>query len=219
MESKYNFRELMKERHSCRKFQSKKIPEEVLKDIISISLMSPSWCNSQPWTIYVATGNTLEEIRKEWISKNKEKVKGYADINPGHRTDFSERSQATMAKFFKIGDNLTNKNELEESNADFFNAQAMVYLTLNKGHQPYSVLDLGGIEMAIMLAAKDHGVDSIPAYTTIMYPDVLRKYLKISDKEDIVIGVALGYEEKCDANDYRANKFKIDEVCKFIDEI
>ena len=132
MESKYNFRELMKERHSCRKFQSKKIPEEVLKDIISISLMSPSWCNSQPWTIYVATGNTLEEIRKEWISKNKEKVKGYADINPGHRTDFSERSQATMAKFFKIGDNLTNKNELEESNADFFNAQAMVYLTLIK---------------------------------------------------------------------------------------
>ena len=215
MESKYNFRELMKERHSCRKFQSKKIPEEVLKDIISISLMSPSWCNSQPWTIYVATGNTLEEIRKEWISKNKEKVKGYADINPGHRTDFSERSQATMAKFFKIGDNLTNKNELEESNADFFNAQAMVYLTLNKGHQPYSVLDLGGIEMAIMLAAKDHGVDSIPAYTTIMYPDVLRKYMKISDKEDIVIGVASGYEEKSPLNDLRSEKLTIEEACHF----
>ena len=215
MESKYNFRELMKERHSCRKFQSKKIPEEVLKDIISISLMSPSWCNSQPWTIYVATGNTLEEIRKEWISKNKEKVKGYADINPGHRTDFSERSQATMAKFFKIGDNLTNKNELEESNADFFNAQAMVYLTLNKGHQPYSVLDLGGIEMAIMLAAKDHGVDSIPAYTTIMYPDVLRKYMKISDKEDIVIGVALGYEEKSPLNHLRSEKLTIEEACHF----
>ena len=205
----------MKERHSCRKFQSKKIPEEVLKDIISISLMSPSWCNSQPWTIYVAKGNTLEEIRKEWISKNKEKVKGYADINPGHRTDFSERSQATMAKFFKIGDNLTNKNELEESNADFFNAQAMVYLTLNKGHQPYSVLDLGGIEMAIMLAAKDHGVDSIPAYTTIMYPDVLRKYMKISDKEDIVIGVALGYEEKSPLNDLRSEKLTIEEACHF----
>ena len=215
MESKYNFKELMKERHSCRKYQSKPIPEEVLKDIISISLMAPSWCNSQPWTIYVATGNTLEDIRKEWISKNKEKVKGYADINPGHRTDFSERSQATMAKFFKIGDNLTNKNELEESNADFFNAQAMVYLTLNKGHQPYSVLDLGGIEMAIMLAAKDHGVDSIPAYTTIMYPDVLRKYMKISDKEDIVIGVALGYEEKSPLNDLRSEKLTIEEACHF----
>ena len=92
MESKYNFKELMKERHSCRKFQSKPIPEEILKDIITISLDSPSWCNSQPWNIYVASGKTMEEIRKEWISKGEQKIKGYADIPPGHRTDFSERS-------------------------------------------------------------------------------------------------------------------------------
>ena len=75
MESKYNFKELMKERHSCRRFQPKKIPEEVLKDIITISLDSPSWCNSQPWNIYITTGNTLEEIRKEWKPKNKRKLK------------------------------------------------------------------------------------------------------------------------------------------------
>ena len=117
MESKYNFKELMKERHSCRRFQPKKIPEEVLKNIITISLDSPSWCNSQPWTIYLATGNTLEEIRKEWQEKKKAKTKGYADIDHGHRTDFSERSQACMAEFFKW-DILPNKNEPEESAED-----------------------------------------------------------------------------------------------------
>ena len=69
--------------------------------------------------------------------------------------------------------------------------------------------------MAIMLAAKDHGVDSIPAYMTIMYPDVLRKYLKISDKEDIVIGIALGYEEKCPLNEHRSVKLKLEDVCHF----
>ena len=215
MESKYNFKELMKERHSCRKYQSKPIPEEVLKDIISISLMAPSWCNSQPWNIYVATGNTLEEIRKEWISKGNDKVKGYGDINPGHRTDFSERSQGTMANFFKSWESLPNPKESEECNYSLFNAPAIVYLTLNKGHKEYSVLDLGGIEMSIMLAAKDHGVDSIPAYMTIMYPDVLRKYLKISDKEDIVIGIALGYEEKCQLNDHRSAKLSLEETCHF----
>ena len=214
MESKYNFKELMKERHSCRKFQSKKIPEEVLKDIISISLASPSWCNSQPWNIHVATGKTLEEIRKEWIAKHKEKIKGYADIHPGHRTDFSERSQGTMSKFFKLFDDLPNKNDYA-LDSDMFNAQAMVYLIVNKGHKEYSVLDLGGIEMAIMLAAKDHGVDSIPAYTTIMFPDVLRKNMKISEKEDIVIGIALGYEEKDPINEHRSSKLTLEEVCHF----
>jgi len=216
MESKYNFKELMKDRHSSRRFQSKEIPEEVLKDIISISILSPSWCNSQAWNIYVVSGNTLEEIRKEWISKNNQKIKGYADMKPGHRTDFSERSQKTMGVFFKSWENLPNKNEAEESNSFIFNAPTMVYLTLPKGHIPYSILDLGGLEMSIMLAAKDHGVDSIPAYTTIMYPDVLRKILKISEKEDIVIGVALGYEEKCLLNDHRSVKLTLDEVCHFI---
>ena len=214
MYSKYNFKELMKERHSCRKFQSKPIPEEVLKDIISISLAAPSWCNSQPWNIYVASGKTMEEIRKEWISKGEQKIKGYADITPGHRTDFSERSQQLMDNFYKQWGELP-KTETDECNPHLFNAPTMVYLTLPKGHTKYSVLDLGGLEMSIMLAAKDHGVDSIPAYNNIIYPDVLRKFLKISDKEDIVIGVGLGYEEKTKINELRSSKMTLDEVCHF----
>ena len=214
MDSKYNFKELMKERHSCRKFQSKPIPEEILKDIISISLSAPSWCNSQPQNIYVASGKTMEEIRKEWISKGEQRIKGYADITPGHRTDFSERSQQLMAQFYKQWGEIP-KEETAECNPHLFNAPTMVYLTLPKGHTKYSVLDLGGLEMSIMLAAKDHGVDSIPAYNNIIYPDVLRKNLNISDKEDIVIGVGLGYEEKTKINELRSTKMTLDEVCHF----
>ena len=149
------------------------------------------------------------------MAKGKEKVKGYADIAPGHRIDYSERSQKTMAEFFKASEKLPNPEEFNESNYSLFSAPTMVYLTLNKGHSKYSVLDLGVIEMAIMLAAKDHGVDSIPAYMTIMFPDVLRKHLKISDKEDIVIGIALGYEEKCALNDHRSVKLNLEDVCHF----
>ena len=130
-------------------------------------------------------------------------------------SDFSERSQATMQVFFKAWDKLPNKDEPEESAEDLWNSPALVYLTLNKGHIEFSTLDLGGLEMAIMLAAKDHGVDSILAYVNIMYPDILRKYLKISDKEDIVIEIALGYEEPCQMNDHRSKKLTFDEACHF----
>ena len=120
-----------------------------------------------------------------------------------------------MNVFFKSWDKLPNKDEPEESAEDLWNSPALVYLTLNKGHIEFSTLDLGGLEMAIMLAAKDHGVDSIPAYFNIMYPDILRKYLKISDKEDIVIGIALGYEEPCQMNEQRSQKLTFDEACHF----
>ena len=56
--------------------KKKEIPEETLKEIIKAALNCPSWCNSQPWKVYVVTGEPLENIRKECISKNEQKIKG-----------------------------------------------------------------------------------------------------------------------------------------------
>ena len=91
MSSELSFKEIMKQRYSVRYFLPKPIPEATLKAIMETSILTPSWGNSQPWNIYIASGNTLEKIRKDWIAKNKEGIKGYTDIEAGHRTDFSER--------------------------------------------------------------------------------------------------------------------------------
>ena len=122
-------------------------------------------------------------------------------------------------------DNLFNKvkeclkdpsmKEFNEANAIMFNAPSVVYLTLPKGHTKYSILDLGTLVMSIMLAAKDLGIDSIVAYELIKYPDVLRNSCKIPENEDIIIGIALGYEENDILNKFRANKLSLDEVCHF----
>ena len=218
MESKINFKQLMIERHSARKFQSKEIPKEILKDIISISLLSPSWTNSQPWKIYIASGKALSEIKKIYSNNYEQKIEDKPDMPFAHRNEFSNASQNNMAELIKTFKEKTN-TEIMDFNYILFNAPSIIYLCLNKGYSKWSAYDLGALSMAIMLAAKDRGIDSIPAASVIRYPDVLRKILKIPDDEDIIVGIALGYEEKCDANDYRANKFKIDEVCKFIDEI
>ena len=88
MSSSQSFTEIMKQRHSARYFLPKQIPQETLKSIMETSLLTPSWGNSQPWTLYIASGTTLQNIRKDWISKNKEGIKGNTDIEVGHRTNF-----------------------------------------------------------------------------------------------------------------------------------
>ena len=216
--SKYNFNQLMIERHSVRKFQSKDIPKELLKDIISTSLLSPSWTNSQPWKLYVASGKALEEIKKIWLSNYEKKVERTPDIPIAHRNEFSEISQKNMGDLIQTFKDFS-KTDIMDYNYIMFNAPTVIYFTLNKGYSKWSTYDLGAISMSLMLAAKDKGIDSIQATSVVVFPDVLRKILKIPDNEDIIIGIALGYEEKCLANDYRANKLKIDDVCKFIDEI
>jgi len=219
MDSKFDFKELMKQRHSARYFLSKPIPEETLKEIMSTSLLTPSWGNSQPWNIYVASGKTLEEIRKDWLAKNKEGVKGNSDINAGHRTDFSERCQENINKVLKkFSDALKDQNlkTFMEANYILFNAPTVVYITVPKKRTEYNIFDTGALEMSIMLAAKGKGIDSVPAYEAIKYPDIIRKYIKVPEDEDIIIGIALGYEDKDnDLNKIRSVKLTLDEICHF----
>ena len=219
MSSKLSFKDLMKQRHSTRCFLSKPIPEDILKDIIETSLASPSWCNSQAWSIYVSSGKIQEKIREEWIAKNKEGIKGYADIHPGHRTDCAERCQNSMKEFFDgFKDLLKDPDTKQLWNANFslFNAPTIVYLTVPKKRTNYSLLDIGAIEMAIILASKDYGIDSIPAYEAVKYPDILRKHLKIPEDEDIYVGISLGYADpENPLNQYRAKRLTLNEACHF----
>jgi nitroreductase len=69
MDLNFNFKELIKQRHSERYFLSKPIPEEILKEIMFTSLLTPSWGNSQPWNIFIASGKTLEEKEKRMDCK------------------------------------------------------------------------------------------------------------------------------------------------------
>ena len=69
-----------------------------------------------------------------------------------------------------------------------------------------------------MAAAKEHGIDSVPAYEAIKYPDILRKHMKISEDEDIVIGIALGFEDKDHIfTKIKAKKLTLEEACHFYD--
>jgi len=88
-----------------------------------------------------------------------------------------------MGQFFKgVAEFTKDPKLLQDCQYFLFNAPTIVYLTLPKGAIQYSILDLGALEMSILLSAKSHGVDSLIAYESIKYPDVLRKFCKIPDK-------------------------------------
>jgi nitroreductase len=52
-------------RRSIRQFLTKPVSDELIKDLITESLWSPSWGNTQPWEIVVGTGESLSEFKKK----------------------------------------------------------------------------------------------------------------------------------------------------------
>lgn len=212
-----NFLDVMEKRHSSRDFKNDEVSEDTLRKIVNIACMSPSWENSQPWNVFIATGETLEKIRERWIAENNQKIKGSADMNPGHRTNFSERGQKNMAEFMDAIGKFDDDEDLENFNHVqhiLFNSPAVVYLTLPKNHTQWSIYDLGGFGMSLMLAATDLGVDSIPAYELVKYPYILRDNFPIPDDEDIIRGIALGYESEEHINQYQSPRLELDEILK-----
>ena len=59
-----DYDQLMKTRQSCREFDfSKPVSKEDLARVIEISKLSPSACNSQPYSVFVAQGEAGKQIQ------------------------------------------------------------------------------------------------------------------------------------------------------------
>ena len=61
-----DFESLMKNRQSCRQFDfSKPIAKDDLIKILEISKLSPSACNSQPYSVFVAQGDVAKKYKTQ----------------------------------------------------------------------------------------------------------------------------------------------------------
>lgn len=61
-----NIKEAVLKRRSIRKFNDKKISDEIIKDILEAAMAAPSACNLQPWEFFVIKNKDMqEEIRSK----------------------------------------------------------------------------------------------------------------------------------------------------------
>ncbi|MEM7271116.1 MAG: nitroreductase family protein, partial [Pseudomonadota bacterium] len=58
-------REALMTRHSCRRFKSDPVPMETVRRILEAAGKAPSGHNTQPWKVYVVTGDTRERISQK----------------------------------------------------------------------------------------------------------------------------------------------------------
>src|SRR5205085_10746625 len=56
-------RRLLDKRHSCRAFQDRPVERATIARILDIAQRSPSWCNTQPWEVFVTEGEATERLR------------------------------------------------------------------------------------------------------------------------------------------------------------
>lgn len=188
-----DFKTVLNNRVSVRHFNNQKtISKDDLVDIVKDAQRAPSWVNSQPWKVYIATGETLKAIKAVYAEKGQSGIKG----NPDFPVVLNELWPAYTAKNMAEGNDETyGLDGFNEAQWQLFDAPYVAILTIPKGAPDWATHDLGMFTQTLMLSAQNKGISSIPAYAFIKYPDELRRIVGIPDDELVAIGVGLGYAD------------------------
>jgi nitroreductase len=209
-------------RHSVRDFLSRPIPKDIVMKIMEVATHSPSGGNSQPWEIFVASGATMENIRKAYQERIQGEAGGMGGPGgsgvPPLPAFVQERMATIRNERLKLlgldpADPASDKVFMEWRSR-LFGAQVLAIICMDKALSSY--LDLGMLVQTICLAAQNFGVDSLIASAFVSQPDILHKELEIPESLNIVIGVGLGYPDpESIINTYHSPRRPIQEVVRF----
>ncbi|TCW47586.1 nitroreductase [Bacillus thuringiensis] len=217
-----NESKLFQSRYTCRAYKNIQVDREILNKVFTDATKSPSWANSQPWEIFVAGGDTLEELRTAYLTAFKNGISINSDIprpeNWPEKLD-NRMKQMAIEKFEQMGidrDDKEARNKHIENNFNFFGAPVVAFLCMDDSLSEWSVLDMGQLSQSLMLAAQAHGLDSAPSYTFVAYPDKLRGILDIPSHLKIVLGISIGYgDHEHEQNQHKTSRAPLEEVVYF----
>lgn len=213
-----NVIQAINERHSTRAFLPAPVEKEKLIAVLEAAICTPSWGNSQPWEVFIATGDTLDRIKNGYQEKYADKTAAELETPRPVEWPESARKRQQQLRPGMVRDCGDAAEQFGMLNRTMFNAPAVIYICMDKVLSQWSLYDIGAYSQSLMLAAVEEGLFTIPAATLVHYPDVLRRELKIPDNLKIVIGIAIGYADKENKiNNFVSGRSPLDEAVHFLD--
>jgi nitroreductase len=224
-------------RRSTRDFLPTPVAPEIIEKILKDGLTAPSWSNTRPFKVAIATGDVRDRISDEFLTRwgalsrimrkgflNKLRIiysryglptsnrliaKPYpADLKPR-----AERVGREMYESFGVarGDRAARDQQWAR-NYSFFGAPVELFIYVHKSLHIYAASDAGLMMQNLMLSAHAHGLGTCAQGAVAIWDDVVRKEFDIPKEYRLLCGIALGYPSDSPVNDFRANRLEVEAV-------
>ena len=217
------FHALASARRSTRDFLETPIEPQVLEDILNEGVTAPSWSNTRPFMVAVASGEQRDRISSALVQRLRESadLKGqgsnpdYTHVIP-YPDGLVERSQRVGKGIYDTlgidrADSAARFRFLER-NYEFFGAPTALFFFTHRGLDHFGTLDLGLYMQTVMLAAKARGIGTCAQGYLGNYPDIIRQEFEISDDYALVCGMSIGYPSDHPINSWGAERLPIGEL-------
>ena len=192
-------------RRSIRAFLDKPVAREDIERILEVAARAPSGTNTQPWKVYVLTGEARRKLSDAILAVNADPQQARA-----HTEEYAYYPREWVSPYIdrrrKVGwdlysllgltrDNKAGMAAQHARNYAFFDAPAGFIFTLDRIMEQGSWLDYGMFLQNIMVAARGRGLDTCPQAAFTQYHRVIAAQLGLPDNEMVVCGMALGWAD------------------------
>ncbi len=223
--------EFLASRRSTRDFLPTPIPQEILDQILTDSLTAPSWSNTRPFKVAIATGEVRDRISNEFLSrwsvlsqimrkgiKNKLRlIYSRYGLPTSNRTivkpyvaELRPRAQRVGKELYELfgvkrGDRAARDAQWAK-NYSFFGAPVELFIYIHKSLHVYAASDAGLMMENLMLSAHGHGLGTCAQGAVNIWDDVVRKEFEISKDYRLLCGLAIGYPSNSPVNSFKADR-------------
>ncbi len=231
------FSRFLSSRRSTRDFKSTPIPQNVLDQILTDALTAPSWSNTRPFKVAVASGDIRDRISTEFLSRwgvlskimrkgflNKLRIvysryglptsnRSIAKPYPSELKPRAERVGKELYELFGVqrGDRDARDKQWAK-NYSFFGAPVELFVFVHKSLHIYAASDAGLMMQNLILSAHAHGLGTCAQGAVGIWEDVVRKEFEISKDYRLLCGIAIGYPSDSPVNNFGANRIGVDEL-------
>lgn len=197
--------EAITSRRSIRAFLPEAVAREDIESLLEVAARAPSGSNTQPWKVYVVTGQIRQRLSEEIVAVYRDPAQAAQ-----HQEEYHYYPQQWVAPYVdrrrKIGwdlyallgltrDNKAGMQAQHGRNYLFFDAPVGLIFTIDRVMEQGSWLDYGMFLQNLMIAARARGLDTCPQAAFTQFHRVIARVLQIPDGEQLVCGMALGYAD------------------------
>jgi nitroreductase len=190
-------------RRSIRKFRLDPIPRKLLEEILQTARWAPSWGNTQPWELYVITGEPLEAFRKANVASMAaaEPLRNDVPMPEKWPEQMKERymevGKAVVTSLGLKREDKEGRKQHQLNMAALFGAPCLIVATVPTDVLvEYAMLDVGLLLQTIALAAHDRGLGTCIMASSVHYADLLRRHGSIPVDRRVIMGAVIGYPER-----------------------
>ncbi|MBQ5947293.1 nitroreductase [Massilia sp. ST3] len=192
-------------RRSIRAFLDKPVERADIERILEVAARAPSGTNTQPWKVYVLTGQARRRLSDAILAVNadpqqaREHSEEYAYYPREWVSPYIDRRRKVGWDLYSLlgltRDNKAGMAAQHARNYAFFDAPVGFIFTIDRIMEQGSWLDYGMFLQNIMVAARARGLDTCPQAAFTQYHRVIADQLSLPDNEMVVCGMALGWAD------------------------